>query len=127
MDRTPSTLGRRADRYLAVLVAIALLAPTIGPGFGYELTGWLPDHSHASLGAVAQDHAHPWDASRPSDAVERSDGLGFTAGSMLGASVLPVLMLAGVSIPVLTGQVVTLRLSKPPPAPLFRPDPPPPR
>lgn len=98
-----TVLGRRADRRLAVVLAVALLAPTFGPAAGYEVWAWFPDHGHAVLGAMPGHHSHPWDSATPASTDVPVE---FTAGNLLGGGVLPVLIVALAVIPILVVRAV---------------------
>ncbi len=98
-----TVLGRRADRRLALVLVVALLAPSLGPAAGYDMWAWFPDHGHAALGAVPGDHTHPWDTAPASGAATEVE---FTAGNVLGASILPVLIVALAVSPVLAPRLV---------------------
>ncbi len=91
-------------RIVAVVLAFALLAPTLGPAAGYELLAWMPAHGHASLGPV-KEHNHAWDAdasaghsheAAPAD--EGAAAVVFTPDDATGGAVLPVLI-AGALVP----------------------------
>ncbi|MDP2328341.1 MAG: hypothetical protein Q8M79_09665 [Dehalococcoidia bacterium] len=125
MELAPNLLRHSAHRRLTIVLVFALLAPSLGAAMGYDTWGWVPEHGHVALGAVAPDHHHPWDAA-PTGA---SDGqrLGVTPGGLLGAPALPVLLLVGLVLPVLLTRLVAPRVEVFRLAPLPLPEPPPPR
>jgi hypothetical protein len=125
VELAPNFLGRSAHRRLTIVLVFALLAPSLGAAMGYDTWGWVPEHGHVALGAVAPDHHHPWDAA----AAATADGerLGFTPGGLLGAPALPVLLPSGLVLPVLLTRLVAPRLEVRTLATLPLPEPPPPR
>ncbi len=73
---------------LALLAALALLAPSVAPIAGPDALAWLPAHGHLFLGGAPHEHAHPWDhapAAHPASSVSDA-GIVFTAGGDAGAS-----------------------------------------
>ncbi|MDO9445484.1 MAG: hypothetical protein Q7K37_09220 [Dehalococcoidia bacterium] len=125
MELAPNLMGPRAHRRLTIVLVFALLAPSLGAALGYDTWGWVPDHGHAALGAVAPDHYHPWDAA--SAATADGERVGFTPGGLLGAPALPVLLLVGLLLPVMLTRLVAPRIEVFRLAPLPLPEPPPPR
>ncbi|GMU41217.1 MAG: hypothetical protein AMXMBFR23_20830 [Chloroflexota bacterium] len=119
-----TVLGRRADHRLALVLVVALLAPSLGPAAGYDMWAWFPDHGHAALGAVPGNHTHPWDAAPASGAAAEVE---FTAGSLLGASILPVLLVAVALAPAMVSRVLAERRQQVPMATVPDVEGPPPR